>query len=48
MAIGFIETLISKGVAPQLVMGQLERRIRGSFYVSKIGEEVRKTRDAVA
>lgn len=48
MAIEFIELCLTKEMAPQLIMPALQRRIRGSFYISGIGEEVRKTRDSAA
>jgi hypothetical protein len=48
MAIEFVELCLQKEMPTQLIMPALERRIRGSFYISKIGEEVRKTRDTAA
>lgn len=48
IAMTFIEQMVAQGMAPPLIMARLGREIMGSFYVSGIGEEVRKTRDSAA
>ncbi|MEE8368275.1 MAG: hypothetical protein V3S30_08150 [Thermoanaerobaculia bacterium] len=48
VAMTFIEQMVARGMAPPLIMARLGREIMGTFYVSGIGEEIRKTRDSAA
>lgn len=48
LAMKFIEDQLLLKVPPPLIMSALSRRIRGTFFVSSIGEETRKTRDSAA
>ena len=48
LAMKFIEDQLLQKVPPQLIMSALSRRIFGTFFVSSVGEEVRKDRDSAA
>ena len=48
LAMKFIEDQLLLKVPPPLIMSALSRRISGTFFVSSVGEEVRKNRDSAA
>ena len=48
LAMKFIEDQLLKKVPAPLIMGALARRIQGTFYVSSVGEEVRKIHGTAA